>query len=671
MARGPGTPRERLGPAERIGDPTTRCDPWVPRAGGRPDSGGPPAIAALDVVLGGPVSRSIGDGAGGPPRAGRAGERSPWIVARRSPIGLALNAKASTAGGDHAAAQGAPEADLDRGPSHDPLTFDDPRHDPMALAWAKASSMRGPGPTATRGSSATPGTPAGSAGRAGSALAAVERGEAALTPALAASARDLPAPLVFVPAAGSPAWVEGAAIVPGGRHRDVARCSSGSSPSGPGRAASDRTGGRPGRRRPARRPARRDAGRCPGRALDRLARRSSAPGIPHGPRDWMTQAPPWPPASIEAILGRQDAMPPAGDADGRDRPRGRRPRLALAELARPEAAGRRRLAGRAGRARRDGRLAREPRFRAWLRAEWTAWARQRYRRVARLAEKAAGPLMIRVILEGLVKRYDRVAVVDGASLEIRPGELTYVLGPSGAGKTTLARLRRRARTARRRRDLLRRPDGPQRWPRQERRVGMVFQDDALWPRLTVAENIGYGLQAPGSRLAAERRDRVAEALEPCGSTAWPTRSRRTLTALQRQRVALARALAVRPELLILDEPLGRLEPRVRDEFRDEIRRIHAETEITTLVLTRDAREALALADRLAVMDLGRIVQVGPPARGLQPPGRHLRGPAPRPDQPDPGAGRGDRLARRVVVRTPFGRMIGQSAAGPACRAGRR
>lgn len=269
--------------------------------------------------------------------------------------------------------------------------------------------------------------------------------------------------------------------------------------------------------------------------------------------------------------------------------------------------------------------------------------------------------MIRVTLDGLVKRYDRVAVVDGASLEIRPGELTFLLGPSGAGKTTLARLAAG----------LERPDQGEVFfddrvvnplPPHERRVGFVFQDDALWPRLTVAENVGYALKL--QHLArAERRERVAETLGALRIDSLADRYPDALSGLQRQRVALARALAPRPVFLILDEPLGPLEARVRDEFRDEFRRLHAETEVTTLVITNQARDALALADRLAVMDLGKIVQVGAPHEVYNRPAdafvARLLGPTNllqgQVESSDP---RGE-----VVVRTPFGRMVGHASLG--------
>lgn len=270
--------------------------------------------------------------------------------------------------------------------------------------------------------------------------------------------------------------------------------------------------------------------------------------------------------------------------------------------------------------------------------------------------------MIRVTLEGLTKRYDRVAVVDGASLEIHPGELTFLLGPSGAGKSTLARLVAGLETL---------DDGEIFFddrvmnviPPQERKVGLVFQDDALWPRLSVAENIGYGLKVQ-QMPRAERKERVAEAMGALRIDSLADKRPGHLTNLQRQRVALARALAVRPQLLILDEPLARLESRVRDEFRDEIRRIHAETEITTLVLTQNAKEALSLADRLAVMDLGKVVQVGPAPEVYNRPADTFVARFLGPTNLVQGQVESTDSRGEVVVRTPFGRMVGQSLNGP-------
>lgn len=270
--------------------------------------------------------------------------------------------------------------------------------------------------------------------------------------------------------------------------------------------------------------------------------------------------------------------------------------------------------------------------------------------------------MIRVVLENLVKRYDDVAVVDSASLEIRPGGLSFVLGPSGAGKTTMARLIAG----------LEEPDDGEIYfdgrlvhdlPPASRRVGLVFQDDALWPQMTVAENVGYPLKVRGV-ARRDRRSRVAEALGTARLDTLADRRPDDLSGLQRQRVALARAMVLDPDLLILDDPLARLEGRVRDEFRDEIRRVVVEEETTTLVLTSDAREALALADHLAVMDLGRIVQSGPPAEVYNRPvdafvARFLGPINLIQGQVDSTDARGD-----LLVRTPLGRLVGRAAVGP-------
>ncbi len=270
--------------------------------------------------------------------------------------------------------------------------------------------------------------------------------------------------------------------------------------------------------------------------------------------------------------------------------------------------------------------------------------------------------MIRVVLENLVKRYDEVAVVDGTSLEIRPGELTFILGPSGSGKTTLARLVAGLEPL---------DDGEiyfdgrlvHEVPPQLRRVGLVSQDESLWPHLTVEENLAYPLKVRG----VARRDRRAQVADALGSARLDTLAGKRpaeLSGLQRQRVALARALVLEPDLLILDDPLGRLEVRVRDEFVEEIRRVVSEAETTTLVLTSDAREALALADHLAVMDLGRVVQSGRPSEVYNRPAdafvARFLGPINliqgQVESSDP---RGD-----LVVRTPLGRLIGRSDAGP-------
>jgi ABC-type Fe3+/spermidine/putrescine transport system ATPase subunit len=271
--------------------------------------------------------------------------------------------------------------------------------------------------------------------------------------------------------------------------------------------------------------------------------------------------------------------------------------------------------------------------------------------------------MLRVILEGLVKRYGSISAVDEASFELRPGGMNYVLGPSGAGKTTLARLVAGLETQ---------DDGEIYFgdrmmhgvAAHERGVGMVFQDLGLWPGLTVLDNVAYPLRAR-KLPRPERRHRIAETLTALRIDSLAGRRPDQLTAPQRIRTALARAMVTEPELLILDEPLGGLNARAREECWEDLRRVHAEAAITTLVLTSDADEALALANQLAVMDLGRIVQVGAahdlynrPAdvfvARLLGPTNLLQGQV---------ESRGVDLRGEVVVRTPLGRLIGRSGPG--------
>jgi ABC-type Fe3+/spermidine/putrescine transport system ATPase subunit len=268
--------------------------------------------------------------------------------------------------------------------------------------------------------------------------------------------------------------------------------------------------------------------------------------------------------------------------------------------------------------------------------------------------------MLRVLVDGLVKRYGQVAAVDGASFDLLPGELFSLLGPKGAGKTTLGRLIAGLEV----------PDQGEIYfnerivhalPPHERKVGMIFSDFALWPGLTVADNVSFPLKVQGVNKA-ERRQRSAEVLSRLRIDSLAGKRPEQLSRAQSLRLALARAIVTKPELLILDEPIEPFEPRGREEAWDEIHRVRAELGVTTLLLTRVVPEALANADRLAVMDLGRILQVGPVqdvynhpadvfvARFLGPTNL-LQG------QID---SLGNESRREVVVRTPLGRLVAKA-----------
>ncbi|HET8953903.1 MAG TPA: ABC transporter ATP-binding protein [Solirubrobacteraceae bacterium] len=214
-------------------------------------------------------------------------------------------------------------------------------------------------------------------------------------------------------------------------------------------------------------------------------------------------------------------------------------------------------------------------------------------------------------LRGLVKRYGDQAAVDGIDLDVHRGEFFTLLGPSGSGKTTTLRMIAG----------FERPDegsvelaGDEvsGRPPFERDVNTVFQDYALFPHLTVADNIGYGLRVK-KVPKPERRTRVQEALEMVRLPGLGGRKPSQLSGGQRQRVALARAIVNRPRVLLLDEPLGALDLKLRQEMQVELKRIQQEVGITFVYVTHDQEEALTMSDRLAVFNDGRIEQVGDPA----------------------------------------------------------
>ena len=269
--------------------------------------------------------------------------------------------------------------------------------------------------------------------------------------------------------------------------------------------------------------------------------------------------------------------------------------------------------------------------------------------------------MIRVLLEGLVKRFGKVEALAGATLDVRPGELTVLLGPSEAGKSTLARLIVVLDTLDEGEIYF---DGKviHDQPTASRKVGYVPQGCGLWPHLSVAENVGYGLKVKGVGRR-ERKSRVADVLSAVGIDSLADRRPPTLTDLQGRQTALARALAIEPSLLLLDEPFTGLDGRARVEFRETVRRIASETAVTTLILTADAGDALALADRLAVMDFGKVVQVGTSSELYNRPANlfvaRLLGPTNQfHGQVESVDTRGD-----AVVRTPLGRLIGRCHLG--------
>ena len=221
-----------------------------------------------------------------------------------------------------------------------------------------------------------------------------------------------------------------------------------------------------------------------------------------------------------------------------------------------------------------------------------------------------------VELDKVVKTYGATLAVAGAQLTVVSGEIVALLGPSGCGKTTLLRLIAGFEA----------PDAGQvriggeavtgvAWvPPEDRRVGMVFQDYALFPHLTVAENVAFGLPARRHGLCRRRPgdSRAAEGLAMVGLPGFGRRYPHELSGGQQQRVALARALAPEPEIILLDEPFSAIDPLQRGAMREELGRILGATGTTVLLVTHDQEEALALADRVALMRDGKIVQVDAP-----------------------------------------------------------
>jgi iron(III) transport system ATP-binding protein len=218
--------------------------------------------------------------------------------------------------------------------------------------------------------------------------------------------------------------------------------------------------------------------------------------------------------------------------------------------------------------------------------------------------------MIGIRMEHVTKRFGTVVALDDITLHIGPGELFFLLGPSGCGKTTLLRMLAGFYV----------PEPGKLFfgdrevtnlPAHRRQTGMVFQSYALWPHMTVAENVAFGLRQkklPKTVVA----ERLEEALVSVRMEQYAARKPNELSGGQQQRVALARALAIRPRCLLLDEPLSNLDAQLRNEMRLEIRRICKNHQLTTVYVTHDQKEALSIADRIAVFSRGRVEQVGTP-----------------------------------------------------------
>src|SRR5215213_8454933 len=211
---------------------------------------------------------------------------------------------------------------------------------------------------------------------------------------------------------------------------------------------------------------------------------------------------------------------------------------------------------------------------------------------------------------GLVKQYSGVAAVDGVDLDVRAGEFVSLLGPSGCGKTTTLRMIAGLEAV---------DDGEIRidgtdvtdLPPQRRNLGMVFQSYALFPNLSAYENIAFALRVR-RQPRAEIERRVGELLAVVHLEEAADRYPHQLSGGMQQRVALARAIAAEPPLLLLDEPLSALDAAIRDELRSELRRLQRQLDLTVIYVTHDQAEAMALSDRIVVMERGQVSQIGSP-----------------------------------------------------------
>src|SRR5947199_2655940 len=217
---------------------------------------------------------------------------------------------------------------------------------------------------------------------------------------------------------------------------------------------------------------------------------------------------------------------------------------------------------------------------------------------------------MRIDLQAISKRFGDFVALEEVTLQVSEGSLTALLGPSGSGKSTLLRIIAGLETPDQGRVLIDGRDVTRVRP-QDRGIGFVFQHYAAFNHMSVRENVAFGLRIrklPKAQVGA----RVDELLDLVGLTAWAGQRPAQLSGGQRHRMALARALAVQPRVLLLDEPFGALDANVRTELRRWLRRLHDEQGVTTVLVTHDQEEAMEVADTIAVMNSGRIEQVGSP-----------------------------------------------------------
>ena len=263
--------------------------------------------------------------------------------------------------------------------------------------------------------------------------------------------------------------------------------------------------------------------------------------------------------------------------------------------------------------------------------------------------------MISIQVDQLTKQFGSVVALSELDLRIEPGELFFLLGPSGCGKTTLLRSLAGFYIPEQGRIRFGDEDVTRLEPHR-RNTGMMFQSYALWPHMTVAQNVAFGLE---ERKVAkpEIKRRVGEALESVRMGSYADRSPNQLSGGQQQRVALARALVIRPRCLLLDEPLSNLDAKLRLEMRTEIRGVCKEFKLTTVYVTHDQKEALSISDRMAILEDGHILQVGTPTEVYRRPHRktvaHFIG------ETDLIAGKVKEVAGEdVLVETEIGRFRG-------------